>query len=125
MAAECRNLKMACIAALIFGIVSFAAGVFYIVVAPTTTQSYVVAADGLALAYMGFQGARRINVPSNAPAIMNMCSVIVLVSFVCAAFLMLNHEKIILQVVIGGIGLVLSLLAFVLARKISNIQKSM
>jgi hypothetical protein len=47
-----------------------------------------------------------------------------LIAFVCAAFLMLNHAKIIMQVIIGSLALVLSLIAFVLARKIVNIQKA-
>ncbi|MBP3885580.1 MAG: hypothetical protein J6D54_11705 [Olsenella sp.] len=124
MTAECRNLKMAAIASLIFGLITFGVGVFYIVMSPTVTQSYVTLVDGAALTYMGFTAARRINVPSNAPAIRNMCSVVVLVAFVCAAFLMLNHAKIIMQVIIGSLGLVLSLICFVLARKIVNIQKA-
>ena len=124
MTSDCRNLKMAAIASLIFGLITVGVGIFYIITSPTVTQSYVCAIDGAALTYMGFTAARRINVPSNAPAIRNMCSIVVLIAFVCAAFLMLNHAKLIMQVIIGSLGLVLSLICFVIARKITNIQKA-
>ena len=122
MNAQARNVKMACIATLVFGVIALAVSILFITQFPTNVRSYVSTVDSVAMIYLGFQGARMINVPSNAAKIMQSSSVIVLLSFVCGAFLMISPDKIILQLIIGGLGLVLPLLVFVLARQMVTAQ---
>ena len=113
---------MACIAALIVGLASTIAGIVSIVYNPMRTQSYMVLVDGIATTFMGFQGARKINVPSNAAAVRNMCSVVVLVSFFCAAFVLINHDKTILETIVGSIDIIMALLCFTFAKRAMIIQ---
>lgn len=124
MGQDLRRLKIVFIISLIVGLGTLAAGIYYIVARPTVAFSYIVAVLGIALIYMGFQGARRINVPSNAPAIMNMCALLSLVTFVCFAFLILNKDHLLMQQVFGTLGLILSVVSFTMARTLVRKQRA-
>ena len=108
----CKKLKIVCIISLIVGVLATASAIALIVVNHLNPRAYVGLIDGVLCAYMGFQCARKINVPSNAKQIRNMSSVMVLVMFFCAAYI---------QIFIGSTCVVMALLVFVLSKKVVTI----
>lgn len=114
----CKKLKIVCIISLIVGVLATASAIALIVVNHLNPRAYVGLIDGVLCAYMGFQCARKINVPSNAPQIRNMSSVMVLVMFFCAAYILVAPQKSLAEIFIGSTCVVMALLVFVLAKKV-------
>ncbi len=118
-----RNVKLSSILAFIAGILTVIGSIAFIIAHPISVNGYVCLFDSCILTHLGFQSARRINVPSQAYKIMNHAAVVVLIAFICAAFLLIDRNKIILEFIIGSVCLPLSLLVYVLARRMVVFQK--
>lgn len=120
----CKKLKIVCIVSLVVGILATVCSIALVVVNHANPRAYVGLLDGVLCAYMGFHCARQINVPSNALHVRNLSSVMVLVMFLCAAYILVAPQKSMAEVFVGSACVVMALLVFMLAKRVVAILEA-
>ncbi|MCH4084220.1 MAG: hypothetical protein LKF00_07700 [Olsenella sp.] len=120
----CKKLKIVCIVSLVVGLLATVCSIALIVVNHMHPRAYVGLLDGVLCTYMGFHCARQINVPSNANHIKRLSSVMVLVMFFCAAYILVAPQKSLAEIFVGSACVVMALLVFMLAKKVETILEA-
>lgn len=125
MPQDSRNLKITCLVILAFGFVSLLFGAVVILPAEPLPTGPIALVDSVLALFLGVQGARWANVPSNAKRVMRAAVVVLALSLLLSLLVVLITQGTAvdaLAVTVGAalLSLAILLLARVVARRLER-----
>ena len=123
MTGDRKTLKLLCLVDLVFGLASMAFGIILLAQKALEPTSWASAACAFVSLFLGIRGAMLANVPSNARQISRMAAVCALLVMAASVFLFASSAAVVLMLVVAVVAFALSILIFLVARKLADAQE--